>query len=92
MPTSSRDLGTPPERFGPGDVRDAYGKFLLMTNLSETIPRIPAPICTSEETRRAQHDGSCHYAGQRSQPRRASRLKLNDEDIAEIEYRLRLPV
>lgn len=76
----------------PAAVRDAYGKFLLMTNLSETIPGGSlrgAHLYVWKKRGVLGTMVSRHYGPNNTVPASPvfSELKLNDEDIAEIEYR-----
>ncbi|MGI6420504.1 MAG: dihydrodipicolinate synthase family protein [Thermoguttaceae bacterium] len=76
----------------PAAVRDAYGKFLLMTNLSETIPGGSlrgAHLYVWKKRGVLSTMVSRHYGPGNTVPASPSfsELKLNDEDIAEIEYR-----
>jgi dihydrodipicolinate synthase/N-acetylneuraminate lyase len=76
----------------PAALRDAYSKFLLMTNLSETVPGGSlrgAQLYLWKKRGVFQTMVSRHYGPGNTIPASPnfSELKLNDEDIAEIEYR-----
>jgi len=76
----------------PAALRDAYSKFLLMTNLSQTHPGggLRGPHLYLWKKRGVfQTMVSRHYGPGRSRPASPiySELELTEEDIAEIEYR-----
>jgi dihydrodipicolinate synthase/N-acetylneuraminate lyase len=76
----------------PAALRDAYSKFLLMTNLSQTHPggSLRGPQLYLWKKRGVFRTMvSRHYGPGRSVPATPiySELKLSEEDIAEIEYR-----
>jgi hypothetical protein len=76
----------------PAALRDAYSKFLLMTNLSQTHPggSLRGPQLYLWKKRGVfQTMVSRHYGPGRTIPASPifSELKLTKEDIAEIEYR-----
>ncbi len=76
----------------PAALRDAYGKFLLMTNLSHTHPggSLRGPQLYLWKKRGVfQTMVSRHYGPGRTIPASPifSELELTKEDIAEIEYR-----
>lgn len=73
-------------------MRDAYGKFLLMTNLSRTHPGGSLrgiQLYLWKKLGVFQTMVSRHYGPKRTIPAKpiTSELKLNKEEIAEIEYR-----
>jgi len=76
----------------PAAVRDAYSKFLLMTNLSKTHPGGSLrgiQLYLWKKRGVFKNMVSRHYGKGRSVPESPiySELKLNKEEIAEIEYR-----
>lgn len=76
----------------PAALRDAYGKFLLMTNLSETIPGgglRGAHLYVWKMRGVFRNMVSRHYGPGGSIPESPvfSNLELSDDDVAEIEYR-----
>jgi len=76
----------------PAAVRDAYSKFLLMTNLSTTHPGGSLrgiQLYLWKKRGVFQNMVSRYYGPDRSFPASPiySELKLSDEEIAEIEYR-----